>query len=289
MVTLTYMLFKNSKFKENFMVNLPLPFGLLNDHLNLVLSVSNGPAVEQFYGDILDLERMSDVHLPDQRRMIRYRVGASELKFIVTSQNLLSMEGGLSNARGIRKLALLLPYERRSGIIQRMMDAGIEIPEFAEDNMGLLSSSRGLTKDDEGNHVEIIFLNDESLDLSFSKLQIGLAVSNISDMGDFLHEVLELDPANIEADIHRYDLGQTQIQLWEVSKTMPKWVGRPHEMLGMTMVQFVVNDVYAARETIVERGGTIHLEPYVLGDLGVVMFAEGPDGILFEFAASLVK
>ena len=25
-------------------------------------------------------------------------------------------------------------------------------------------------------------------------------------------------------------------------------------MLGMTMVQFVVNDVYAARETIVERG-----------------------------------
>ena len=119
--------------------------------------------------------------------------------------------------------------------------------------------------------------------------RIGLAVSNITDMGDFLHEVLELDPANIEADIHRYDLGQTQIQLWEVSKTMPKWVGRPHEILGMTMVQFIVNDVYAARETIVERGGTIHLEPYVLGDLGVVMFAEGPDGILFEFAASLVK
>jgi predicted enzyme related to lactoylglutathione lyase len=55
------------------------------------------------------------------------------------------------------------------------------------------------------------------------------------------------------------------------------------------MVQFVVSDVKAARDIIVARGGKIHTEPYVLGDLAIVMFVEGPDGILVEFGASLVK
>ena len=58
----------------------PLPMGLLEDHLNLVYSVSDGPATEQFHGEILGLQRLPDIGLPGERTMIRYPGGESELK-----------------------------------------------------------------------------------------------------------------------------------------------------------------------------------------------------------------
>ena len=55
----------------------------------------------------------------------------------------------------------------------------------------------------------------------------------------------------------------------------------------MSLVQFLVPDVASVRETIVARGGKIHTEPIALGKLATIMFVEGPDGILFEFAGPL--
>ena len=47
----------------------------------------------------------------------------------------------------------------------------------------------------------------------------------------------------------------------------------------MSLLQFVVHDVYKAREMILAKGGSISIEPYSVGDLAVVMFVLGPDGI----------
>lgn len=267
----------------------PLPFGLLEDHLNLVYSVSDGPATERFYGEILGLEQMSGFDLPGGTQMIRYRGGESELKFIVAGQDRLQMEGGLHNARGIRLLALLLPIDRRAGIVERMQAAGIVVPEFTEDNSGPISVSHGITNDYDGNRVEIAFFSDTSPRSIVDRAKIGLAVSDMAAMGEFLQQVLALEPSKTEGSVHRYDMGKTQIKFWKVPAISPAWVGRPHEILGIAMVQFVVADVYVARDMIVARGGKIHTEPYVLGDLAVVMFVEGPDGILIEFGAAIVK
>lgn len=267
----------------------PLPFGLLADHLNLVYSVSDGPATERFYGEVLGLEQMSGFDLPGGTQMIRYRGGESELKFIVAGQDRPQMEGGLHNARGIRSLALLLPIARRAGIVERMQAAGIAVPEFTDDNSGPISVSRAMTKDYDGNQVEMAFFNDTSSISIVDQAQIGLAVSDMAAMGEFLQQVLALEPSQTEGSVHRYDMGKTQVKFWQVPASNPAWVGRPHEKFGITMVQFVVSDVYAARDMIVARGGKILIEPYVLGDLAVVMFVEGPDGILVEFGAAVVK
>ncbi|MFT7305353.1 MAG: catechol 2,3-dioxygenase-like lactoylglutathione lyase family enzyme [Candidatus Azotimanducaceae bacterium] len=272
-----------------FSLDRPLAFGLLEDHLNLVYSVSDGPATARFYGEVLGLEQMSGFDLPGGRQMLRYRGGESELKFIVAGQERPQMEGGMHNARGIRLLVLLLPVDRRAGIVERMQAAGIAVPEFTNDNSGPISVSRGMTKDYDGNQVEIAFFSETSGISVIDQAQIGLAVSDMAAMGEFLQQVLALEPSKTQGTVHRYDIGKTQIKFWQAPATSPAWVGRPHEKLGITMVQFVVADVYAARDIIVARGGKIHTQPYVLGDLAVVMFVEGPDGILVEFGAALAK
>jgi len=263
--------------------------GLLEDHLNLVYSVSDGLATEQFYGDILGLERMADIDLPGDRRMIRYLGGKSELKFIVAGQDQPRMEGGMRNARGIRLLALLLPENRRAGILERMQAAGLAAPEFAEGNRGPISFSYGMTRDYDDNQVELVFLNSMLPDFAFDQVQIGLGVSDLAAMDEFLQEVLAMEPVETEANIHRYEMGKTQIKFWQVPASKPAWVGMPHEKQGMTMVQFVVSDVEAVRDMIVARGGEIYIEPYALGDIAMLMFVQGPDGVLFEFGAATAK
>ena len=86
---------------------------------------------------------------------------------------------------------------------------------------------------------------------------------------------------------NQYVLGQSAINVWEVPCDRPALVGMPHEMRGMSLLQFVVHDIPKARELILARGGSIHTEPYNVGNLAVVMFIEGPDGILIEFGAAL--
>lgn len=267
----------------------PLPFGLLEDHLNVVYSVSDARATEQFYGGILGLKRLSDIDFPGDSYMIRYLGGESEIKFIVSGQELPRMEGGTRTARGIRLLALLLPENQRAGIIARMQAAGLQVPEFTDGNMGPINFSYGMTRDYDDNQVEIVFLSQMLPDVVFAQLQIGLAVSDMAAMAEFLQQVLSFESVKTEGKIHRYEMGKTQIKFWQLPATSPAWVGGPNEMLGMSLVQFLVADVESVRETIVARGGKIHTEPFLLGDLATIMFVEGPDGILFEFAAPLAR
>jgi len=65
-------------------------------------------------------------------------------------------------------------------------------------------------------------------------------------------------------------------------------VGGPFDRKGMNLVQFLVPDVDAVRATVLERGGHIHTEPFALGKLATIMFVDGPDGILFEFAGPML-
>ena len=97
------------------------------DHLNIVFSVTDANAVEAFYGDVLGLRRIADIPLPGAQNMIRYMAGATEVKFIVTGEDLPEMSGRAGDARGIRLLALLLPIEEQAGIIERLARWGREV------------------------------------------------------------------------------------------------------------------------------------------------------------------
>jgi predicted enzyme related to lactoylglutathione lyase len=82
-------------------------------------------------------------------------------------------------------------------------------------------------------------------------------------------------------------MGKTIIGINELKNSKKKYIGMPHEILGMSLIQFVVKDIPFSRNKILKRGGKIFIEPYNIGNLAVIMFTQGPDGILFEFGAAL--
>ena len=261
-----------------------LPLGLVEDHLNLVFSVADGPVTETFYGDIMGLRRIPNVELPGGRHMIRYHGGATELKFIVGAASGAPLLSDPANARGIRALHLQLPESRRQAIFSRIRKYGVAEPKAFDMPT---QPTRYRLLDLEGNQLEIIFVVDEPTDPDLVRMQFGFAVSNIVESGLFLEQVLGMTASLIQDAPLQYVLGQSAINLWEVPSDRPALVGRPHEMRGMSLLQFVVHDIPKAREIILARGGSIHTEPYNVGDLAVVMFIEGPDGILIEFGAAL--
>ena len=264
-----------------------LPLGLMQDHLNLVFSVSDGPGVEKFYGDIIGLRRIPNVELPGGRYMLRYHGGATELKFIVTDQDSSLPGNGLTAARGIRSLTLVLPESRRQSVFSRLAVYGLPDPKALPGNTQNTETTRFALQDFEGNHIELAFITDEPTDPDIVRMEFGFGVSDLTASGQFLQEVLGMSLSQNDAEPHQYILGQSAINLWQVPTAQPAIVGMPNEMLGMSLLQLVIRDVFEARALIVSRGGAIHTEPYNVGDLAVVMFIEGPDGILIEFGAAL--
>lgn len=266
----------------------PRPFNAA-DHLNLVYSVTNADAVHKFYGEILGLKRIPNIDFPGDPYMIRYMGGKTEIKFIVTGQDLPKMEGGTRAARGIRLCALLLPESEQAGILERMEAAGLDAPKFTERETDDYAYRYGMVRDYDDNQVELVFFGDGAPEWKFDQLQIGLGVSDMAAMDAFLVDVLGYTPVVTEGAIHRYEMGASQVKFWQLPADTPAWNGSPFEKIGMNLVQSIVPDVDAVREAVVARGGTIHTEPFPLGQLATIMFVEGPDGILFEFAGPLAE
>jgi hypothetical protein len=109
-----------------------LPLGVVEEHLNLVFSVVDGPATETFYGDIMGLRRIPNVELPGGRYMLRYHGGATELKFIVGAEVGAPFLSDPACARGIRALHLQLPESRRQAVFSRLGEYGVVEPKALE-------------------------------------------------------------------------------------------------------------------------------------------------------------
>lgn len=268
-----------------------VPTPIQTDHLNFVFSATDADAVHQFYGEIIGLKRIPNIDFPGEAYMIRYMGGATEVKFIITGQDLPKMEGGTRTARGIRLLAFMLPESERAGILERAKAAGLEAPTFTEgkNEAAGYSYRYGMMFDGDGNQIELVFL-DEGVDASkFKQAQFGLAVSDMAAMDNFLTNIMGYEPYVTEGRIHRYNMGKSQVKFWQVDASLPAWNGSPMSQVGMNLVQAIVPDVDAVRTAVLARGGKINTEPFPLGKLATIMFVEGPDGILFEFAGPLLE
>ncbi|MFP6584172.1 MAG: VOC family protein [Candidatus Hydrogenedentota bacterium] len=267
-----------------------LPFGMTTSHLNLVFAVSDADKTNEFYGKILGLKRISDLKFPEGRYMIRYLGGESEIKFIVNTVELPKFRGGTQNARGIRLMALFLPDTEKAGIIKRLKAKGHDTPTFTAGP----TYEYGMVYDHDGNQVELVFFDDTTPEDKLKGMQIGMTVSDQAEMNAFLSDILSLEKIRqITTDsgtiIDYYAMGYSGLKFWEAKEELPAWVGPPFEKVGMNLVQFLVPDVDAVRATVLKRGGKIHTEPFALGKFATIMFVDGPDGILFEFAGPLLE
>ena len=266
-----------------------IPFGLVDDHLNLVISASDESKTINFYSEVLGLNRISDIELPEKRKMIRYIAGESELKFIIRNKDSSLMESNFNNEIGIRQLTLFIPIEKKQEIIDKVLKNNIKLPKFINSKIGSIDISKTLINDFDGNIIELVFLSDELDNYNFNTSEFQLNVTDAKITGSFLRSILGFKYIKNKENQDIFKIGKTLVKLNEVKGSSKKRVGLPGEIEGYSLVQFVVNDVIASRNQILMNGGKIHTEPYKIGDLAIIMFIESPDGILFEFGAALVK
>ncbi len=266
--------------------------GMAVPHLNLVLAATDEAKCLKFYGEILGLKRIPNLHLPNNVEMIRYMGGKSEIKLILNNSDLPKSPGGVMDARGIRMMAILLPSSKRDGILERMEGSGLPRPEFSRvEGAGF---EWGLVSDLDGNVVEVVFIDEVASETVFDMFQIGLTVSDTEAMREFVGKVLgleELDPEPIGGGRTKYSfkVGTSVIKFWGAGEEVPAVVGDPFTGIGYRMVQFLVRDVAAVHETLVARGAKVARGPFPLGRMASLLFIEGPDGIYFEFAGPLIQ
>ena len=262
-------------------------FGSVDNHLNLVYSSSSKDYVEKFYGDILGLKRISDIQLPANRLMVRYIGGESELKFIVNEENKNLIQNKPNQFLGISKLSLFFPTKDKEKLIEKLKNSKVEIKNFKESFFKGSYISKLEILDFEKNFIEIIFIDKESDNYKFNYSKIVINVSNSTEAESYFQNILGFKPIKNEKGSFDYKMGKTIIGINELKNSKKKYVGMPHEILGMSLIQFVVKDIPFSRKKILKRGGKIFIEPYNIGNLAIIMFTQGPDGILFEFGAAL--
>lgn len=275
--------------RDSYAESSDLPFGMRTKHLNVVLSISDPDKAIEFYGEVLGLRRLFDLPLPGDPNMLRFMGGDTEVKLIHMGQPLPKAGAELNSARGIRALVFFLPDSERESILRRIGEKGYPVPEIVEGE----GNRRGFTADADGNHVELVFLDDATAPERFKEFQLALTVSDADEMTVFLRDIIgmkeeasELAPEGPSQQV--FSLGTTSLKYRAVDPELPALVGGPFERIGMCLVQFLVPDVEAVRTSVLERGGKIHTEPFALGRMATIMFVDGPDGILFEFAGPLL-
>tara|TARA_Y100001954_G_scaffold56461_1_gene60777 strand:- start:268 stop:1389 length:1122 start_codon:yes stop_codon:yes gene_type:complete len=261
-------------------------FGSVDDHLNLVISSYNKKFVENFYGNILNLERISDIQLPENRLMLRYIAGESELKFIVDKKNEFLINNKPNKFNGITKLTLYFPMEKKDDVLNKLKENQLEIINYSENIINNIKTIEIDLFDFERNAIELVFMKEELKYYRYNYSKINVNVSDLSEADNYFNKILGLERIN-QQNQNIYKMGKTLIDVNNNINLKSNYVGMPNEIIGMSLIQFVVKDIPSSREEILKRGGKIFIEPYNIGDMAIIMFTQGPNGILFEFGAAL--
>ena len=263
-----------------------LLFGSVDDHLNLVFSSYSKNFVENFYGNILNLKRISDVKLPENRLMIRYIAGESELKFIVDKKNISLINDKPKKFNGIAKLTLYFPIESKDKILSKLKENQLEIISYKENIINNKKSVEINLFDFEKNAIELVFIKEEFKYYKYNYSKISVNVSDLNNADNYFNKILGLEKIKLQNE-NIYKIGKTLIGVNKNMNLKNNYVGMPNEIIGMSLIQFVVKDIPFSRDEILKRGGEIYIEPFKIGDLAIIMFTQGPNGILFEFGAAI--
>jgi catechol 2,3-dioxygenase-like lactoylglutathione lyase family enzyme len=267
--------------------DIPLP--MVSQHLNIVHSVSSADKTNEFYGDILGLKRIPDLDFPGDTFMIRYMGGTTEVKFIVYGREMQKKPGGIDTAIGIRWTTYNIPSNKKSAIVNGLKEKGYPILESNDSRGDVIA-----TRDHDDNQVEIHFRGPNTPASEFKKFEIGLTVSSLEKSQEWLgrvmkyaaNETITLKDGSKEPS---FQAGDTRLKLRSFEKELPTYAVGPSSGFGLNLVQHIVRSVPESRELIVERGGSIHTEPFPLGKMATIMFANDDDGILYEFAGPAIR
>tara|TARA_B100000401_G_C52566252_1_gene605763 strand:- start:88 stop:747 length:660 start_codon:yes stop_codon:yes gene_type:complete len=219
--------------------------------------------------------------------MIRYIGGESELKFIVNEESKSLIKEKPDKFYGISKLTLYFPIQHKKALIEKLEKNKIKFNNFREFFINNINFTSFEILDFEKNLIEIIFIEKEIENYKYNYSKISVNVSSRQEANRYFGDVLGFKAIKNEQGLYDFKMGKTIIGINEIDNFEINYVGMPHEILGMSLIQFVVQNIPLSRDEIIARGGEIYIEPYNIGDLAIIMFTKGPNGILFEFGAAL--
>ena len=235
------------------------------------------PQVEMFYKDVLALPVLPGT-APGGGQMIRYPVGASEVKLFPTAM-------GPSNSAPAGDVAcvrlLTLFYADDAAVTKRFTERGLAAPRFQAMTAHPGSTKAALVQDPAGHWVELVIVPGASPS-ALARFEIGLAVADAAASRAFYRDLMGLevleplrDPL-LGATMDGFRHGSVTIRLWPAKAGAPKDAGTG----GM---QYIVWNVSGVNDVAVARAAKIDRPLSAPGQMRTVWLLD-PDGINNYFA-----
>lgn len=208
-------------------------------------------------------------------RMIRYPIGASEVKLFPSAPSEAST-AGVSDAAGLRLLTFF--YADEASVAARFAAYGAPAPAFKALTDGRRAA---LVRDPDGEWIELVVVPNATAE-ELARFEIGIGASDVAATRAFYRDVMglaETGPAHyplLGVDKYTYRHRTTTINVWDVGAGVPK-----DAVTGG--IQYIVWDVEAVNDLVTRRGVPIATPLSAPGTMRSVWLAD-PDGVANYFA-----
>jgi catechol 2,3-dioxygenase-like lactoylglutathione lyase family enzyme len=234
-------------------------------------------AMREFYGEVLALPGLPE-SAGGGGQMLRYPVGASEVKLFPVATATAKIGVGVGAAYGARLLTFF--YAAESAVSERFRAHGLRAPEFRRTGRRGATSA-ALVQDPAGQWVELV-IEPEAGAASRARFEIGLNVADLEASRAFYAGLLGLSEQPpirdelIGATRHPFTHGATTVNLWSTGAGL----ATDAQTAGM---QYIVWDVAAIDEIVRAAGARIDRPLSAPGSMRTLWLLD-PDGISNYFA-----
>jgi catechol 2,3-dioxygenase-like lactoylglutathione lyase family enzyme len=232
-----------------------------------------------FYGSVLGFKQLATLNVDGTGGVARFQAGAQELKLTRRVESRKYVQGGVTEATGLRLLTFF--FDDETALVRRFDDHGYAAPTFAL----VTGSSRrsALVTDPDGQAVELVVLPQPRVD-ELQAIEVGLTVEDVDRSRAFYGSFVgleELPPVlddRFGTTKYSFRHGATTITLRSFGRPLPADTGSGG-------IQYVVSDVDAVAALAAERRITIEQPLSGLPNFALrAIWLDDPDGITNYFA-----
>ena len=209
--------------------------------------------VEDFYAGVLGLTVLPPT-APGGGQMIRYPIGASEVKLFPTEMAAPNVAAA-GDVVGMRLLTFYFADE--AALTKRFLDRGLMPPRFQPATAHRGATRAALVQDPAGHWVELVIVPGASTD-ALARFEIGLAVADVDRSRAFYRDLMGMDVLEplrnplIGTTLYGFQHGSVTLRVWAAKAGAAK----DSQTGGMQYIVWNVagvNDVAVARRTAIDR------------------------------------
>ena len=233
--------------------------------------------VEDFYGGVLALPVLPPT-APGGGQMIRYPVGASEVKLFPTEMAIPNT-AAVGDVAGVRLLTFF--YADEAVLVKRFVDRGLAPPRLQPSTAHRGATRAALVQDPAGHWVELVIVPGATPD-ALARFEIGLAVADLARSRDFYRDLMGLD---VLEPLQNPLLGTTMHGFRHGSVTLRLWAARAGAVTDSQTggMQYIVWNVSGVNDVATSRSAKIDRPLSAPGQMRTVWLLD-PDGISNYFA-----